>query len=58
MSTDYRLLNNIPACNLFDGCLDALGVREHVKPDETTEKTRCLTDGRNYVWYTLTMTGL
>src|SRR5262249_33361506 len=50
MSTDYCLLEKVPACDLFDGRLEAFGVREHVKPDETTERTRCLTDGRNYLW--------
>jgi len=50
MSTDYALLKKIPACDLFDGRLEEFGVREHVKPDETTEKSRCLTDGRNYMW--------
>jgi hypothetical protein len=50
MSTDYRLLKKVRACDLFDGCLEEFGVREHVKPDETTKKKRCLTDGRNYLW--------
>jgi len=48
MSTDYRLLRKVPACDLFDGRLEELGVREHVKPGATTE--RLLTDGRNYLW--------
>jgi hypothetical protein len=50
MSTDYRLLKKVPACDLFDGRLEGFGVREHVKPDATTEKSRLLTDGRNYLW--------
>jgi hypothetical protein len=50
MSTDYRLLRRVPACDLFDGRLEEFGVREHVKPEATTEKSRLLTDGRNYLW--------
>jgi hypothetical protein len=50
MSTDYRPLEKVRACDLFDGRLEAFGVREHIKPDETTERKRCLTDGRNYLW--------
>ena len=54
----YRLMKNVPACDLFDGRLAEFGVREHV-PDirgaaqehqGTTKRDRCLTDGRNYVW--------
>ena len=50
MSIDYCLLKKVRASDLFDGCLEGFGVREHVEPDETTEKDRCLTDGRNYMW--------
>ena len=50
MSTDYRLLRKVPACDLFDGRLEEFGVREHVKPEAKTEKSRLLTDGRNYLW--------
>jgi len=50
MSTDYRPLKKISASSLFDGRLEKFDVREHIKPDKTTEKERCLTDGRNYVW--------
>ena len=50
MSTDYRPLEKVQACDLFDGRLEAFGVRERIKPDETTEQRRCLTDGRNYLW--------
>jgi hypothetical protein len=50
MSTDYCPLKQVPACDLFDGRLEAFGVHEHVKPDETTKTRRCLTDGRNYLW--------
>jgi hypothetical protein len=58
MSTDYRLLKKVCACDLFDGRLGAFGVREHIKPDETTEKRRCLTDGRNYLWVDINDDGL
>jgi hypothetical protein len=50
MSTHYRLLRNIPACDIFDGRLEEFGVREHVAPEATTETSRLLTDGRNYLW--------
>ena len=50
MSTDYRPLRNIRACQLFDGRLEELDVYEHINPETTTIKRRCLTDGRNYLW--------
>jgi hypothetical protein len=50
MSTDFRLLQRVRACDLFDGRIEEFGVREHVKPDATTKKRRCLTDGCNYLW--------
>src|SRR6516165_7790930 len=50
MSTDFVSLKKIAARDLFDGRLEEFGVLEHVKPDETTETKRCLTDGRNYLW--------
>jgi hypothetical protein len=49
MSTDYRPLKNIRACELFDGRLEAFGVREHVHK-ETDNTNRCLTDGNNFLW--------
>ena len=48
MSTDYRPLKKVRACELFDGRLEAFGVREHVNK-ETNEGHRCLTDGNNYL---------
>jgi hypothetical protein len=36
MSTSYRPLIEIRACQLFDGRLRSLGIREHLKPDMTT----------------------
>lgn len=50
MSTDFRLLQRVRACDLFDGRLEHFNVREHVHPAQTTKKERCLTDGRNYLW--------
>lgn len=50
MSTDYLLLEKVPAYELFDGRLEKFGVREHIHLESTTERTRLLTDGRNYVW--------
>src|SRR5262245_7718293 len=53
MSTDFRPLKKIAACDLFDGRLEEFGVRVHVKKDGETrgEEVRMLTDGRsNYLW--------
>ena len=58
MSTDYRLLRKVPACDLFDGRLEESGVRERVKPEETTEKSRLLTEVAITCGLTLTMTAL
>jgi hypothetical protein len=48
MSRDYRPLKKIHARDLFSGRLAEFGVREHINK-YTTEKKRCLTDGRNYL---------
>jgi len=58
MSTDYRPLEKVRACDLFDGRLEAFGVREEIVLDGTTEGTRCLTDGRNYLWAYINDDGL
>src|SRR5262245_30546081 len=50
MSTDYCPLKKVRACDLFDGRLEACGVREHVEPGETAKTRRFLTDGRNCLW--------
>jgi len=50
MSTGYRPLRKVSAYSLFNGCLEAFGVREHVKSDDVAQTSRCLTDGRNYLW--------
>ena len=47
MSTDYRLLKPVPACDLFDGRLEEFDVREFVSPAH--EGSRVLTDGNNYL---------
>jgi hypothetical protein len=49
MSTSYRPLKEISAQELFDGRLEELGIREHAAVD-SNERSRCLTDGRNYLW--------
>jgi len=58
MSTAFAPLKKIAARDLFDKRLEAFGVREHVMPDKTTEKKRCLTDGRNYLWVSVNDEGL
>jgi hypothetical protein len=56
MSTYYGLRKSIKADELFDGRLEAFGVREEVKPEGTADQyppylkvkeVRYLTDGRN-----------
>jgi hypothetical protein len=49
MSTSYRPLKEISAQDLFDGRLEELGIREHAAVG-SNERSRCLTDGRNYLW--------
>lgn len=50
MSTDHITMKKITFADLFDGRLERFGVREHIRTDTTSDKARCLTDGRNYVW--------
>ena len=57
MSTDFITLKKFRTSDLFDGRLEKFGVREHIN-DETAEHNRCLTDGRNYVWVSITEDGL
>ena len=57
ISTDYILSHQVSARELFDGRLENSGIREQVSP-ETHESTRCLTDGRNYLWVDITEDGL
>jgi hypothetical protein len=49
MSTDFRLSKSVSARDLFGGDLEKFGVREDIRPD-TSERSRCLTDGWNYLW--------
>jgi len=61
MSTDYITAERILFADLFDGRLKRFGVREHIN-ELTSDTSRCLTDGRNYLWaYTVrngTLSGL
>jgi len=54
MSTDFRPIGKIIFDDLFTTTLAGGRVREHIvhREDdiETSETTRCLTDGLNYVW--------
>src|SRR5262249_46538054 len=49
MSTDFRPLDPIRMADLFDGRLESAGVHEK-HSDGTTSNSRCLTDGRNFLW--------
>ena len=56
MSTYLRPLGAVDFAALFDGRLDRHGIREHVS-DKSTEKSRCLTDGENWLWCSADDTG-
>jgi len=56
MSTDFILSRKVSANDLFSGRLATFGVQEHVSSD-TSERNRCLTDARNYLWVYLTEDG-
>jgi hypothetical protein len=49
MSTDFRPLGAIRMADLFDGRLESAGVHEK-DAEWTTSDSRCLTDGRNFLW--------
>ena len=49
MSTDYRPLTSVRFTGLFDGRLGRFGVTERVD-NQTTDMSRCLTDGNSYLW--------
>lgn len=57
MSTYFAPLKKIPPRDLFDGCLEQFGVREHIVPKQTTKNSRCLTDGRNFIWLSVSDDG-
>lgn len=56
MSTYYAPFNKIHARDLFDGRLEKFGVREQPTAD-TTETSKCLTDGRNCLWVSINDAG-
>jgi hypothetical protein len=56
MSIDFRPRRLIAVADLFDGRLEKHGVREHVS-ERSTEYSRCLTDGTNYVWVYISKRG-
>jgi hypothetical protein len=56
MSTYFVLSRKVSARDLFDGRLAKWGIREHVFP-QTEENSRCLTDGRNYLWVAISSHG-
>ena len=49
MSTDFRLEECVRAADVLDGRLMASGVQEQLN-EFTTEDSKCLTDGRDYIW--------
>ena len=56
MSTDFILSKKVSFRDLLGGRLATFGIREHVSSD-TSERSRRLTDGRNYLWVYLTEDG-
>jgi hypothetical protein len=56
MSTDFILSRKVSANDLFGGRLAKFGIRGHLASD-TDERSRCLTDGRNYLRVYLTEDG-
>jgi hypothetical protein len=58
VSTYYDTRKRIRADELFDGRLAAFGVREEIKPGETTEKVRFLTDGDSRLKVTISDNGV
>src|SRR5262245_33091914 len=56
MSTDFALSKKVSAHDLFGERLKNLGIREHIRPC-TCETDRCLTDGTNYLWVSITEDG-
>jgi hypothetical protein len=50
MSTDYRLEKEIRFEEIFDGRLERHGVHENYVEGCTSDNSRALTDGRNYLW--------
>ena len=50
MSTHYAPMKAILMTDLFDGRLARFNIYEGIEPDEPGSSSRCLTDGRNYLW--------
>ena len=50
MSTDFITLKKVSIADLVDGRLEEFGIREHVHSRDTSATSKCLTDGRNYLW--------
>jgi hypothetical protein len=57
MSTYYAPFDKVHARDLFDGRLEKFCVREQLT-DDTTETSKCLTDGRNYLWVYINDAGI
>ena len=51
MSTDFITAEKILFSDVFDGRLEKYGIREYVDDGQTSDRQRCLTDGRNYIWF-------
>ena len=56
MSTCYILSKKVSTRDLLCGRVDTFGIREYASSG-TSDGSRCLTDGRNYLWVYLTEDG-
>jgi hypothetical protein len=50
MSTEFITKERVKYSDLFDGRLEKLNIREYISPQDTSEYSRALTDGQNYLW--------
>jgi hypothetical protein len=57
MSTNYRALDHLSFHDVFNGQLERFGVREAAS-QRTTDGSRCLTDGSNFLWVYATPDGV
>ena len=55
--TDFVLSKKVSARDLFDERLKKVGIREHVASGDDDERSRCLTDGREFLAVFLTEDG-
>ncbi len=50
MIIDFSLEKKVSFEELFDGRLERFGIQEAIKEGSTSDNSRCLTDGNNFLW--------